>query len=174
MVLFLCLKPDGEVREVDKNLSNKFQLEETIGLQYLKGVIDIKGKGKIERLTIWDFNNYKIYIYGWTKGSEDILTNHSLPSPLNNCKIYGDLLCFLTSNNEIIDFTEGFYLDFFQNNWEDNPEEDEEEEDAEELDEEDENESEDDEIDEEEHTNPLELLILTNEELQLESEYLGI
>jgi hypothetical protein len=173
MVLFLCLKPDGEVREVDKNLSDKFQLDETIGLQYLKGVVDNKGKGKIERLTIWDFNNYKIYIYGWTKGSDDILTNHSLPNPLNNQKIYGDLLCFLTINNEIIDFTEGFYLDFFQNNWEDNPENDDEEleEELEEVDKMDD--SEDEEMNEED-TNILEFIILTNEELQIEPEYLGI
>jgi hypothetical protein len=170
MVLFLCLKPDGEVREVDKNISNKIQLDETIGLQYLKGVVDNKGKGKIERLTIWDFNNYKIYIYGWTKGSDDILTNHSLPAPLNNSKIYGDLLCFLTSNNEIIDFTEGFYLDFFQNNWEDNPDEELE-------DDEEENDSEKEEIeeiDDEDDVNTLEFLILTNEELKVEPEYLGI
>jgi len=169
MVLLLCLKPDGEVREVEKNLSDKFVLDETISLQYLKGVIDNKGKGKIERLTIWDFNNYNIYIYGWTKGSDDILTNHSLPNPLHNEKIYGDLLCFLTNDsNVIIDFTEGFYLDFFQNNWEDNPEEEEEEEEDEE-----DKFSEDEEIDDEE-TNTLELLIITDEELKLEPEYLGI
>lgn len=169
MVLFLCLKPDGEVREVEKTINNKFVLDETICLQYLKGIIDNKGKGKIERINIWEFNGYHIYIYGWTKGPDDILSNHSLPYPLNSQKIYGDLICFLTSNGVMIDFTEGFYLDFFQNNWEDTPEDDEEEldeEDEAEIDEEEDEELEDDGID------TVELVISYNEELQMEPEYL--
>ena len=169
MVLFLCLKPDGEVREIDKSLNSKLTLDDTIGLQYLKGVIDTKGKGKIERLNIWEFNGFHIYIYGWTKGTDDILSNHSLPSPLNDTKVYGDLLCFLVSNGVIIDFTEGFYLDFFENNWEDNPDEEELEED-----EEDEEEILEDEEVEEEDIDTVEIVVVSNEELQLEPEYLGI
>ena len=173
MVLFVCLKPDGEVREVDKNINNKFGLDETMSLQYLKGVIDNKGKGKIIRLHIWDFCGNKIYIYGWTAGNSEILSNHSLPSPLNNQKCYGDLLCFLVSNNSIIDFTEGFYLDFFQNNWEDEPCEDDDDDDEVKSDDEDDEDDEDNEDIDDENENTIEIVLATsNDELQLEPEFI--
>ena len=170
MVLFVCLKPDGEVREVDKNINNKFELDETISLQYLKGVIDNKGKGKIQRLHIWEFGGNDIYIYGWTEGNAEMLSNHSMPSPLNNQKYYGDLMCFLVSNGNIIDFTEGFYLDFFQNNWEDEPYED----DDEDEDDEEEIKSEDEEIDDE-IEDTIEIILTTaDDELQLEPEFIEV
>lgn len=125
MVLFLCLKPDGEVKEVEKTLNPKFALEDTLALQFLKGVLENKGKGKIEKLFIWTFQGYQIYIYGWKKGIPDQINSHSLPKPLNEDTIYGDMLCFLVSNNQIIDFNEGFYLDFFQNDWEEAAEDEE-------------------------------------------------
>ena len=129
MVLFLCLKPDGEVKEVEKTLNPKFKLEDTLALQFLKGVLENKGKGKIEKLFIWTFQGYQIYIYGWKKGAADQINSHSLPKPLQEETFYGDMLCFLvSSNNEIVDFNEGFYLDFFQNDWEEAAEDEIEEE----------------------------------------------
>ena len=65
MVIFLLLKPDGDVIDVDKNLSSSFKLEDTISLISVKGVITNKGKGKIERLNIWQ---HKTVIYTYMDG----------------------------------------------------------------------------------------------------------
>jgi hypothetical protein len=177
MVLFLCLKPDGEVREEEKNINSKFELGETLSLQYLKGVVDNKGKGKIQQLHVWEFGGNQIYIYGWCSGNADVLSNHSLPSPLHDKKFYGDLICFLVSDNQLIDFSEGYYLDFFQNNWEEEPayEEDEDEEDSvsenEEVDVDEELENNDDNAE----MNTIEIILTdTYDELQLEPEYFEI
>ena len=173
MVLFLCLKPDGEVKEVEKVLNPKFQLDETLSLQYLKGVIECKGKGKIERLFIWTFQGNQIYIYGWKKGQPDQINSHSLPKPLHEESFYGDLLCFLVCNEQLIDFTEGFYLDFFQNDWEEADEDDEIECDEEII--------EIEKLDEEDEDDETELVIIEEEakygysdELVMEPEYMGI
>lgn len=173
MVLFLCLKPDGEVKEVDKTLNPKFQLDETLSLQYLKGVIENKGKGKIERLYVWNFQYNQIYIYGWKKGSHEQINNHSLPKPLNEDTFYGDLVCFLVCNDQMIDFTEGFYLDFFQNDWEE-ADDDEMECDEEEIVEIEELEEDDD---DEELAEPViihEIQYQYSDELSMEPEYVGM
>lgn len=171
MVLFLCLRPDGEVKELEKTLNPKFKLEDTLGLQYLKGVIENKGKGKIERLFIWNFQGYQIYIYGWKKGTEEQINSHSLPKPLHEDTFYGDFLCFLVSNGEIIDFNEGFYLDFFQNDWEEAVEEDELGSEMGEEDNDIENPEEDE--GEEEPIQEIEIVVI-EDELQIEPEYMGI
>lgn len=176
MVLFLCLKPDGEVREEDKSINSKFELGETISLQYLKGIIDNKGKGKIQQLHVWEFGGNQIYIYGWCSGNSEMVSNHSLPSPLHDQKFYGDLVCFLVSDNKLIDFSEGYYLDFFQNNWEEEPLDEEDEDDEEEAS--DNEELYPDEVDNNDDNVEMDTIeiILTNtyDELQMEPEYFEI
>jgi len=117
MVIFLLLKPDGDVIDVDKNLSNNFKLEDTISLISLKGVITNKGKGKIERLNIWQYKNSNIHIYGWKNGAHDMITNHALPKPLDGHIYYGDLLIFMETAGMIVDFPETSYIDFFNESY---------------------------------------------------------
>jgi len=169
MVLFLCLRPDGDVKEIEKTLNSKFKLEESLSLQYIKGVLENKGKGKIERLYIWTFNGYQIYIYGWKKGCPDQINSHSLPKPLNEDTFYGDMLCFLVSQSEIIDFNEGFYMDFFQNEWEEA--ENEELEILSDNEEEIENSTIED--DDDDHIITHEIQIVYTDELEIEPEYMG-
>ena len=122
-MMFLCLKPDGEVREVKRSLNPKFVVgDATLSLQYLKGVIEVKGRGKVEQLCMWEFMGNTVHMYGWKNGSPDTQTAHSLPKPLDKERIYGDVLCFRTEGiqNEIetdsvlLDMTENMYLDFYQ------------------------------------------------------------
>jgi len=121
-MMFLCLKPDGDVCEVKRSLNPKFVVgDTTLGLQYLKGVVETKGRGKIERLCSWDFQGNTVYMYGWRNGADDIVSCHSLPKPLDKERVYGDILCFMTATTmdedgtpPILDFTEAMYLDFFQ------------------------------------------------------------
>jgi len=146
-MMFLCLKPDGDVCEMKRSLNPKFVVgDTTLGLQYLKGVVETKGRGKIERLSSWDFQGNTVYMYGWKNGTDESVSCHSLPKPLDKERVYGDILCFMTatataeeddeaSTTPILDFTEAMYLDFFQ--WvtcdidvADEESEDEEEEDA--------------------------------------------
>ncbi len=173
MVLFLCLKPDGEVREEEKSINSKFELSDTISLQYLKGVIDNKGKGKIQKLHVWEFGGNQIYIYGWTSGNADLVSNHCLPAPLHESKFYGDMICFLVSDNNLIDFSEGYYLDFFQNNWEEEPMDDENSDVSENEDEEEE--TLDQVEDDSEIGDTIEIILTdTYDELQIEPEYIEI
>jgi hypothetical protein len=125
-MMFLCLKPDGDVCEMKRSLNPKFVVgDTTIGLQYLKGVVETKGRGKIERLSSWDFQGNTVYMYGWKNGTDESISCHSLPKPLDKERVYGDILCFMTATAEdvegddtsashILDFTEAIYLDFFQ------------------------------------------------------------
>ncbi len=117
MVIFLLLKPDGDVIDVDKNLSNSFKLEDTISLISVKGVITNKGKGKIERLNIWQYKNSLIHIYGWKNGAHDMITNHALPKPLDGGTYYGDLLIFMETAGILADFPETSYIDFFNESY---------------------------------------------------------
>ena len=172
MVIFLLLKPDGDVIDVDKNLSNSFKLEDTISLISVKGVITNKGKGKIERLNIWQHKNSNIHIYGWKNGAHDMITNHALPKPLDGGTYYGDLLIFMETAGILADFPETSYIDFFNESYDeeyDNNDQDSnfenDEEAAEEIIE---IEIEDDDMYEDEEE------IIIDMELKIEEEYTGI
>lgn len=116
MTKFIVLRPDAQVVELEKKFSVNFKLDQTLSLLHLKGVIENKGKGKIERIHSWDIcNSEHIHLYGWKKGTNDP-SQHSLPSPLDNMRLYGDILCFLTgAEDKLCNLTEDIYLEFFQN-----------------------------------------------------------
>jgi hypothetical protein len=172
MVIFLLLKPDGDVIDVDKNLSSSFKLEDTISLISVKGVITNKGKGKIERLHIWQHKNSNIHIYGWKNGAHDMITNHALPKPLEGVTYYGDLLIFMETGGILTDFPETSYIEFFNESYD------------EEYDNNDESQFENEEevneevieIEEEDEDNMCEdeEEIIVDVELQIEEEYTGI
>lgn len=174
MVIFLLLKPDGDVIDVDKNLSNNFKLEDTISLISVKGVITNKGKGKIERLNIWQYKNSNIHIYGWKNGAHDMITNHALPKPLDGQTYYGDLLIFMETAGIIVDFPETSYIDFFNESYDEdydnNDQESNYENDEETVEEIVEIEIEDD--DEELYEDVDEIVV--DMELQIEQEYTGV
>jgi len=88
---FIVLKPDGEVSEQSRILNAKFILGETIPVIYLRGSIETKGKGTIERLHKYAHGNHIIHIYGWKKGGDTIISTHTLPKPLDNVELYGDV-----------------------------------------------------------------------------------
>ena len=46
MVLVLTLDSGGDVREVEKNISSTFKLDESLPLTSIKGIIQHKGKSK--------------------------------------------------------------------------------------------------------------------------------
>lgn len=117
MVVFLLLKIDGDVLEYSKSVEAKLKLEDTIGLQHLKGVIENKGKGKIQRLHVWEVDDYKIHAYGWKKG--DRQNTHTIPKPLDEVQLYGDVVLFKTVDDTFINIYEADYLEFYQNQaWE--------------------------------------------------------
>ena len=65
MVLFLILDLGGDVREVEKKVNSSFKLDESLSLTGIKGVIQNKGKSKLERLVIWHDNDIDIHVYGY-------------------------------------------------------------------------------------------------------------
>ena len=93
---FIVLKPDGEVSEQSRILNAKFILGDTIPIIYLRGSIETKGKGTIERFHKYSHGNHIIHIYGWRKGVDNIISSHTLPKPLDNVELYGDILVFAT------------------------------------------------------------------------------
>lgn len=115
MVQLLILDISGDVREVEKKITPSFKLDDTLPLTVLKGVIEHKGKSKLERLAIWNDDNLDIHVYGFTKGSDDIQNVHSLPAPLDNRVFYGDILLIGYCDDTFVDMNESIYLDFFSN-----------------------------------------------------------
>jgi hypothetical protein len=113
MVLFLILDLGGDVREVDKNVSSSFKLDETLPLTGIKGVIQHKGKSKLERLVIWHENDTDIHVYGYKSGTADIINRHCPPKPLDKMELYGDILMIACMGDQIVDMNETMYLDLF-------------------------------------------------------------
>lgn len=113
MVLFLILDIGGDVREVDKKITASFKLDDTIALTSIKGIIQNKGKSKIERLVIWHDNEIDIHVYGFKSGTKELINRHCPPKPLDNIELFGDILMIASHNNEIIDMNETMYLDLF-------------------------------------------------------------
>ena len=83
------------------------------------------------------------------------------------------MICFLVSDNKLIDFSEGYYLDFFQNNWEEEPMDDEN---SDVSDNEEEEEETLDQVEDDSEIGDTIEIILTNtyDELQMEPEYIEI
>lgn len=118
---FIVLKPDGHVSEQSRVLNAKFVLGDTIPVIYLRGSIETKGKGSIERLHQYTHGNHIIHIYGWKKGADNIMNTHSLPKPLDNVELYGDIIVFATCAIEteiFVSITENDYIEFFNTMYE--------------------------------------------------------
>jgi hypothetical protein len=113
MVLFLILDLGGDVREVEKKVNSSFKLDESLSLTGIKGVIQNKGKSKLERLVIWHDNDIDIHVYGYKSGSSDIINRHCPPKPLDKMELYGDILMIACMGSEIVDMNETMYLDLF-------------------------------------------------------------
>jgi hypothetical protein len=111
MVVLLVLDRLGEIVEHNKNLN--FELGDELSLLKLKGVVNNKGKGKLTRQVIWNYNNIDIHCYGYTEGSA--INEHKLPKPLDKSKLYGDLVLIGSSNSNFVDLTESHYYEFFSN-----------------------------------------------------------
>ena len=118
---FLVLSPGGDVTEHSRVLNDKFILSDTIPIIYLRGVIQTKGKGSIERLHQYLHGNHNIHIYGWTKGAPNTATTHTLPKPIDDIDLYGDILIFSTcaiETNVFVSITENDYIEFFNTMYE--------------------------------------------------------
>lgn len=113
MVLFLILDSGGDVREVEKNISSSFKLDESLQLTSIKGIIQHKGKSKLERLVIWHENDTDIHVYGYKSGTSDILNRHCPPRPLDKMELFGDILMIACMGDDIVDMNETMYLDLF-------------------------------------------------------------
>jgi len=172
---FIVLKPDGEVSEQSRVLNAKFILGESIPIIYLRGSIETKGKGSIERLHQYAHGNHIIHIYGWKKGADNIISTHTLPKPLDNIELYGDIIVFSTCAIEtevFVSITENDYIEFFNTMYElsDDINEPECEEDEEEnVD--DEDNIDDEELDTEEPEEHCVEIVMFDGELQIEPEY---
>ena len=113
MVLFLILDSGGDVREIEKNVSSSFKLDESLPLTSIKGVIQHKGKSKLERLVIWHENDTDIHVYGYKSGTSDIINRHCPPKPLDKMELFGDILMIACADDKIVDMNETMYLDLF-------------------------------------------------------------
>jgi hypothetical protein len=113
MVLFLILDLGGDVREVEKNVNSSFKLDETLPLTSIKGVIQHKGKSKLERLVIWHENDTDIHVYGYKSGTPQMINRHCPPKPLDKMELFGDILMIACMADEIVDMNETMYLDLF-------------------------------------------------------------
>jgi hypothetical protein len=113
MVLFLILELGGDVREIDRKVNSSFKLDESLSLTSIKGVIQNKGKSKLERLVIWHDNDTDIHVYGYKSGTSEIINRHCPPKPLDKMELYGDILMIACANDKIVDMNETMYLDLF-------------------------------------------------------------
>ena len=113
MVLVLTLDSGGDVREVEKNISSTFKLDESLPLTSIKGIIQHKGKSKLERLVIWHENGTDIHVYGYKTGTPDMINRHCPPKPLDKMELFGDILMIACMDDEIVDMNETMYLDLF-------------------------------------------------------------
>lgn len=171
---FIVLKPDGEVSEQSRILNAKFVLGETIPIIYLRGSVETKGKGTIERLNQYAHGNHIIHIYGWKKGADNIISTHTLPKPLDNVELYGDILVFATCAIEtevFVSITENDYIEFFNTMYELTDDMDEIQEPECDEEQEEEDNVEDEELDTEDHEDHCVEIIMFDGELQIEPEY---
>lgn len=177
---FIVLKPDGEVSEQSRILNAKFVLGDTIPIIYLRGSVETKGKGTIERLHQYTHGNHIIHIYGWKKGADNIMNTHSLPKPLDNMELYGDILVFSTCAIEtevFVSITENDYIEFFNTMYEltddidENQEIDEEQEEDQDPDDQEGPEDQEDQDDNDAHDEQCIEIVMFDGELQIEPEY---
>jgi len=119
MVLFLILDCSGDVKEVEKTISSSFKLEQYLPLTSIKGIIQKKGKSKLERLVIWHENDIDIHVYGYKSGSSDNINRHCPPKPLDKIELYGDILIIASIDDKIVDMNEIMYLEMFNETMED-------------------------------------------------------
>lgn len=119
MVLFLILNSSGDVKEVEKTISSTFKLEQYLSLTSIKGVIQHKGKSKLERLVIWHVNDTDIHVYGYKSGTTDNINRHCPPKPLDKMELYGDILMIASIEDKIVDMNEIMYLEMFNEMMED-------------------------------------------------------
>lgn len=114
MTKFIVLRPNAEIVEYEKEFKSTFKLDKTISLLHLKGIIENKGKGKIELVHTWNIcNGEHIHMYGWKKG--DMPSQHVLPAPIDSNRLFGDILCFMTTRDSLSNLNEEIYAEFFQN-----------------------------------------------------------
>jgi len=184
---FIVLTPDGHVSEQSRILNAKFILGDTIPIIYLRGSVETKGKGSIERLHQYTHGNHIIHIYGWKKGADNIMNTHSLPKPLDNMELYGDILVFSTCAIEteiFVSITENDYIEFFNTMYEltddideeqEIDDEQEDQEDQEEQEEQEDNDPEDqegnDQDDQDDQEDQCIEIVMFDGELQIEPEY---
>jgi hypothetical protein len=119
MVLFLILDVSGDVKEVEKNINPSFKLEQYLPLTSIKGVIQHKGKSKLERLVIWHENDTDIHVYGYKSGTSDNINRHCPPKPLDKIELYGDILMIASIDDKIVDMNEIMYIEMFNEIMED-------------------------------------------------------
>ena len=177
---FIVLTPDGHVSEQSRILNAKFVLGDTIPIIYLRGSVETKGKGAIERLHQYTHGNHIIHMYGWKKGADNIMNTHSLPKPLDNMELYGDIIVFSTCAIEtevFVSITENDYIEFFNTMYELTDDIDEEQEIDDEQEDNEANNQEDndpEDNDPEEHDDiydPCVEIVMFDGELQIEPEY---
>jgi hypothetical protein len=176
---FIVLTPDGHVNEQSRILNAKFILGDTIPIIYLRGSVETKGKGSIERLHQYTHGNHIIHMYGWKKGADNIMNTHSLPKPLDNMELYGDIIVFSTCAIEteiFVSITENDYIEFFNTMYEltdDIDEIDEEQDDNDDNDPDDieDQEDVDDQEDVEDQEDHCVEIVMFDGELQIEPEY---
>ena len=180
---FIVLKPDGHVSEQSRILNAKFVLGDTIPIIYLRGSVETKGKGTIERLHQYTHGNHIIHIYGWKKGADNIMNTHSLPKPLDNMELYGDILVFSTCAIEteiFVSITENDYIEFFNTMYEltddideehEIDDEQEDHEDQEDQEDHEDHEDHDDHDDQEDPDDQCVEIVIFDGELQIEPEY---
>lgn len=119
MVKFVLLLVNGDIKDIEVQLHSKDKKkplikllnDKRIGLKdtFLEKFENI-GKGKLVELNVYEKldNNYRLFVYGFEKGS--IENNHELPQISDNKKIFGDMLISkLDKNNNYMDIDSNFY-----------------------------------------------------------------
>ena len=95
----ILLKNKGAVSAIETNNIDitKFTLRQ------LKGILKVKGQGKIELLHTYDDT---VSLFGWKKGKAGTENKHDLPPPIDSDLYFGDILVYRhAKNNSLVNFS---------------------------------------------------------------------
>ena len=80
----------------------------------IKKFLKKKGTGNAQKLGSWTYNNNKVKLYGWEDGNAGKENKHEIPPPYDTNLYFGDLLIVNSHGNNLINFTQDDYNNFFE------------------------------------------------------------
>ncbi len=80
----------------------------------IKKFLKKKGTGNAQKLGSWTYNNNKVKFYGWEDGNAGKENKHEIPPPYDTNLYFGDLLVVNSHGNNLINFTQEDYNNFFE------------------------------------------------------------